>query len=38
MPYGHQTWSEEHLGQALDDDDDLDKGQRSTEVKWGQIR
>ena len=36
MCYGYQTWSEELLMQA-NDDDDLHGGQRSSEVKCGKL-
>ena len=36
MLYGYQTWSEEPLMQAMNDDDDLCGGQRSTEVKYSE--
>ena len=34
MCYGYHIWSKEALMQA-ENDDDLDGGQRSSEVKWG---
>ena len=34
MCYGCHIWSKEALMQA-ENDDDLDGGQRSSEVKWG---
>ena len=38
MLYDYQTWSEEQLMQAWDDDDDdLHGGQRSSEVKCGKL-
>ena len=36
MCYGYQTWSEETLVQVYDDDD-LHEGQRSSEVKCGEL-
>ena len=36
MYYGYQFWSKEALMQA-ENDDDLDGGQRSSEVKWGKL-
>ena len=37
MCYGYHIWSKEALMQAENDDDDLDGGQRSSEVKWGKL-
>ena len=38
MCYGYQTWSEESPMQVYDDDDDdLQRGQRSSEVKCGKL-
>ena len=34
--YGYHIWSKEALMQAKNDDD-LDRGQRSSEVKWGKL-
>ena len=34
--YGYHIWSKEALMQA-ENDDDLDGGQRSLEVKWGKL-
>ena len=36
MCYGYHIWSKEVLMQA-ENDDDLDGGQRSSEVKWGKL-
>ena len=36
MPNGYQTWSEESLIQ-VNDDDDLHRGQRSSEVKSSKL-
>ena len=36
MCYGYHIWSEEALMQA-EKDDDLDGGQRSSQVKWGKL-
>ena len=36
MCYGYHIWSKEALMQA-ENDDDLDRGQRSSEVKWGKL-
>ena len=36
MCYGYHIWSKEVLMQAKNDDD-LDGGQRSSEVKWGKL-
>ena len=36
MCYGYHIWSKEALMQA-ENDDDLDGGQRSSEVKWGKL-
>ena len=36
MCYGYHIWSKEALMQA-ENDDDLDGGQRSAEVKWGKL-
>ena len=36
MIYGYHIWSKEALMQA-ENDDDLDGGQRSSEVKWGKL-
>ena len=36
MCYGYHIWSKEALTQA-ENDDDLDGGQRSSEVKWGKL-
>ena len=36
MCYGYSIWSIEALMQA-ENDDDLDRGQRSSEVKWGKL-
>ena len=36
MCYGYHIWSKEALIQA-ENDDDLDRGQRSSEVKWGKL-
>ena len=36
MCYGYHIWSKEALMQAKNDDD-LDGGQRSSEVKWGKL-
>ena len=36
MCYGYHIWSKEALRQA-EKDDDLDGGQRSSEVKWGKL-
>ena len=36
MCYGYHIWSKEALIQAKNDDD-LDGGQRSSEVKWGKL-
>ena len=36
MCYGYHIWSKEALMQA-ENDDDLDGGQRSSEVKWGEL-
>ena len=36
MCYGYHSWSKEALMQA-ENDDDLDGGQRSSEVKWGKL-
>ena len=36
MGYGYHIWSKEALMQA-ENDDDLDGGQRSSEVKWGKL-
>ena len=36
MCYGYHIWSKEALMQA-DNEDDLDEGQRSSEVKWGKL-
>ena len=35
--YGYQSWSEESLMQVYDDDDDLNRDQRSSEVKCGKL-
>ena len=37
MCHGYRIWSKELLMQA-DNYDDLDGGQRSSEVKWGKLR
>ena len=37
MCYGYHIWSKEALTQA-ENDDDLDGGQRSSEVKWDKLR
>ena len=34
--HGYHIWSKEALMQA-ENDDDLDRGQRSSEVKWGKL-
>ena len=36
MCYGYHIWSKEALMQP-ENDDDLDGGQRSSEVKWGKL-
>ena len=36
MCYGYHIWSKEALRQD-ENDDDLDGGQRSSEVKWGKL-
>ena len=36
MCYGYHIWSKEALIQ-VENDDDLDGGQRSSEVKWGKL-
>ena len=36
MCYGYHIWSKEAPMQA-ENDDDLDGGQRSSEVKWGKL-
>ena len=36
MCHGYHIWSKELLMQAKNDDD-LDGGQRSSEVKWGKL-
>ena len=36
MCYGYHIWSKEPLMQ-VENDDDLDGGQRSSEVKWGKL-
>ena len=36
MCYGYHNWPKEVLMQA-ENDDDLDGGQRSSEVKWGKL-
>ena len=36
MCYGYHIWSKEALMQA-ENNDDLDGGQRSSEVKWGKL-
>ena len=36
MCYGYHIWSKEALMQA-ENDDDLDGGQRSSEVKYGKL-
>ena len=37
MCYGYHIWSKEALMNAENDDDDLDGGQRSSEVKSGKL-